>query len=1208
MTTINTSNALGAKLLHYLPLNGTEGDIAAGQSYTLNSGGSFVNDPAYGTVLQGNGADAALWMGTFDNSSVNAITFAFRLYISADNDAGVAFEVGQPYESAWGGLQFMPQAGDGGMWFWANNNAGGGGGYHFPRPSVGWHDFIISVDGDAGTSYLKMTIDGVNVAPDSGSDGTTGNRGNNPLRLLYRTDTPIYADEGPMSTFMVFSGVLSDAERTSLHGDWNQVVTSDAPPATAPAFASAIADNLSGNGVYVDFDAAIFDWNADATKKPATSAFTVTGSVTGAHAFTGMSWDASIGKIRLYGTNAFEAGETITVSYAAPTDGTGVFDATGAAAVASFGPEPASNNVQAGGASGYAYRFHRLVVLATNGSYNNQWSAQELELRSAPGGVDLTTPTSPITASTENTQYGEVATNLLDNNPTGGNPYSSDFNYNAPHTLTIDLGFAQEVKELAIWPQVSTDTAMVTGRLPKDFDYLASDSATGPFVLLHSYRGFTGWNLGGVNTFDVSAQVATAVTVSGPTSGGIGDSQLFTLQANGALDADITVTVATSGTSNPSQDVVIAKGTGQATFYITTTSAGTTTLHFSSASSLAMPADQTYVSVTNLLRTWGSAGDDFPNLDAAIDWANTQDPAGSRMDVILEGSVMAATASKSLGNANSSSDYRFIIRPRADLRHNYNAATAALYPSMAGATLTLGNGSNLGLARGTVIEDYKLDLQSTGAIWNNRDYPELEPEFRRCIIRIGATDAINVSAWQKMIANDCLVYTDVAISRMINTAWDFSAYRSTFVVLPGGSCDSVMNQAWGGSNFEDSAFYNFNTTPVTGNVKNCYTGSMYGVMNGLQAVTAADMFVDINSNLRAGSALKGLGSQGSISTLDVLGNNRGLTPDVGAGQQVAATPLVVSEITSQPAVDGQTVVLSGTYSGTVVSATATLNPDADPNGAIMQGPTPLTYSAGAWNVTFDNVPPGNYARPQILFTNDGGSAAATGGGAFDVMGFNGVTLDPGTSTAATAVVRIAAPSSGTVGQQVTGFQYGLDGDFTGTVRITPNDAGAGGSFAPLYADITSGGIAEFSYTPAVAGNITISVMNDQQLNNPPYTTLAVQSATLPVPSIGIATSDLNVMAAARATLSGPFDYKGDPNGKIEVFADDQSSAKSLLLGSTADGKVNVNAGTWTGQFQNVPAGLWKFRARVTANSQPVSASTGIIRILDVSGSPRMPLP
>ncbi len=81
-------------------------------------------------------------------------------------------------------------------------------------------------------------------------------------------------------------------------------------------------------------------------------------------------------------------------------------------------------------------------------------------------------------------------------------------------------------------------------------------------------------------------------------------------------------------------------------------------------------------------------------------------------------------------------------------------------------------------------------------------------------------------------------------------------------------------------------------------------------------------------------------------------------------------------------------------------------------------------------------------------------------------------------------VTLSGPSVGTIGVSSTSFTVGSNGSIAGSVIVTPNDNGAGGSFSPTSVTLTSTSTATFTYTPSSFGTKTISVTNNGGLINP----------------------------------------------------------------------------------------------------------------------------
>jgi len=67
----------------------------------------------------------------------------------------------------------------------------------------------------------------------------------------------------------------------------------------------------------------------------------------------------------------------------------------------------------------------------------------------------------------------------------------------------------------------------------------------------------------------------------------------------------------------------------------------------------------------------------------------------------------------------------------------------------------------------------------------------------------------------------------------------------------------------------------------------------------------------------------------------------------------------------------------------------------------------------------------------------------------------------------------------------------------GSVRVTPDDGGAGGSFSVAYVTLSDGSrSATFTYTPVAAGVVEISVSNDGGLDDPAPIILEVTRAPI----------------------------------------------------------------------------------------------------------------
>lgn len=135
-----------------------------------------------------------------------------------------------------------------------------------------------------------------------------------------------------------------------------------------------------------------------------------------------------------------------------------------------------------------------------------------------------------------------------------------------------------------------------------------------------------------------------------------------------------------------------------------------------------------------------------------------------------------------------------------------------------------------------------------------------------------------------------------------------------------------------------------------------------------------------------------------------------------------------------------------------------------------------------------------------------------------------VVSQAATATAAATAITMTGPTAGVVSTASSNFTVALTpvgGSVSGSVTVTPNDGGAGGTFSPASVGLTtSSPSATFTYTPnATAGTKTVGVANNAQLANPAainYTTTAQPAEVLTVSNPGAQT------AGSPFTLAGTY--------------------------------------------------------------------------------------
>jgi hypothetical protein len=162
-----------------------------------------------------------------------------------------------------------------------------------------------------------------------------------------------------------------------------------------------------------------------------------------------------------------------------------------------------------------------------------------------------------------------------------------------------------------------------------------------------------------------------------------------------------------------------------------------------------------------------------------------------------------------------------------------------------------------------------------------------------------------------------------------------------------------------------------------------------------------------------------------------------------------------------------------------------------PNGKSVPGPVTITPNDGGGGGTFT---PSSVilttAAPSATFkyTPDIGGSPLGGMKSIKVTNDGGL-LDPDqiSYTVVSSTYLLTGPGAGTPGTPSDNFTASLPvgGAVVGTLVVTPNDSGAGGTFTPATVSLTTAApSATFTYTAAHNGTKTISVTNNQALVNP----------------------------------------------------------------------------------------------------------------------------
>lgn len=935
-----------------------------------------------------------------------------------------------------------------------------------------------------------------------------------------------------------------------------------------PTFSSAVADNLSGGGVYVVFSNPLYDWTQASPlhAAPPSSAFTVTGSLSGAHTFTGVVSDVAEGRIRLAGVSPFfKVGETVTVAYTAPTDGSGLYDATGATAVASFAAQSVANNVQVTAPDAPTIG----TAQAGNGYVDVYFTAPAYDGDAAITGYTATLSTgqtgsgttSPIRVSAPNGTA--VTATVTATNSAGTSPSSAPSNAVTPTNVVVAPATPTNVQATAgaagsgqasiSFTPGSNGGASPTYHVTSSPGGLTADGSASPITVAGLTAGtaytftVTASNSAGTSAASAASNSITvaaapvlpgAPTITGVTAGDGALTVAFTAPASDG-GTGITSYVATAGTqqaTGPASPLTItglSDGTAYAVTVAAVNSVGTGP---ASASMSGTPTAPTVDGMTfpagSLVKTIGT-GKDFANMGAFANWVGGQNPAalgGSIYGIVYEAQNLDGLWLTCAGGVLSDAQH-VIVQPAAGMGI---ASSGPLRFGTEGIHLNISS-STCVILRGFEFRDFYIDFSGTatlsaGAI-QTMNYGSsttgYDVKFTDCVIRSSNPNSalmqLGFNSVNTRFDNCLLFQTGGGAVNMFKEVQSTQIFRSCGFVRLGNYTVPLVDDA-GFFNIENSFFigcgsqlsgtnngwgrsdHNITDTAITTGVASGFT-----VATGLVVDASSDQgdFTPV-----ANGPLIGAANADAVSTNDLRGNNHGLAPDVGPLQQSPALPLPKATITNQPPMDGQTFSLSGTYSGTVDSASLTLNPDANnPNGAQSLGPVAITFANGAWSVSVDSVSSGNYAVPQAMFINAGGATVALGGAAFSVAGVAAAIMD------------------------------------TGAGETT---AGTGGG------------------TPPAA------------------------------PTISISTANAAVLMGQRATLSGAVNLQGDATGTVALFLD--------LAGGTPSTQpilaANIANGIWSAQtgLTALAPGQWVLRAVATANGQTASASTGTLTVVGLTGS------
>lgn len=408
------------------------------------------------------------------------------------------------------------------------------------------------------------------------------------------------------------------------------------------------------------------------------------------------------------------------------------------------------------------------------------------------------------------------------------------------------------------------------------------------------------------------------------------------------------------------------------------------------------------------------------------------------------------------------------------------------------------------------------------------------------------------------IFSDNLVFGESATGVPVIT-YSTAADRNTYISR-GAGAGRPGAESRSTSVHRDSVFAYCGAVPVTrtsGTFTNNFTD---------QTISGTATGFTVNANLiesatdarpKAGGALIDAASASADNTTDIRGGFRGTVPDAGAVMRTAVTlPAAPNATITDITVVGQRVTVTGTFTSNVTGYTADLTAAATPNGAVSTTGV-VTFSGSTFTAVFSNVIPGNYNKPSVLLSNQGGTGTSSGGQATTVpvppipvvkilsQTRNGVNVTlTGTfnvvPTSASITMAAAATANGAVTKGPQAITLNDNRSFSATLSsLTP------GSYdAPVVSatNFSGTGTATGEQLPRIYANGTQPVGAEPAVVLPAYT---VPSFTTPAVALNAEVTDVTLVnTSASAKTNVPFTF-GQP------FKQGDLAPGSFLVGKTA---------------------------------------------------------
>jgi hypothetical protein len=511
-----------------------------------------------------------------------------------------------------------------------------------------------------------------------------------------------------------------------------------------------------------------------------------------------------------------------------------------------------------------------------------------------------------------------------------------------------------------------------------------------------------------------SAVPATKVNVVAPTTAARAGQQSgnFVVSLDGIVTAPVKVIPSDGGAGGSFNPPFISldNTTLQGTFTYVGASVGVKTITTSNDGGLANTSVQitekppivlTPTPSTNglIVKSIGT-GKDYATLKDFAAYARGVDLSANRTSILGEVyENQAVSGVTDLYATNATTDYRVIVQPVPGNSINDLDKGEAVDYGTEGIELVISAGMRL--SYGAVMQGFRVNINGNGSLAISGMGNGPTGQVSRNRIKVNPSTNIPGIATGEYgapcLLTDNLFFLDGGTGDAVSGNGTLNILRNTFVRRNGatghavfvGNGLSLASKGVVGNNvflgFGDTPVVNTNLMTAANLFNNFTDAALATAAAGITVVTTGNMVRNALNDFRPddNGPLIGAASSGAIDTTDLYNGSRGGVPDAGAIQGSVVKVLSKVSITSQD-VNAQSITVNGTCTNGPISGAATLLPDStNPNGALQQGPTPitLTNNGSSWTVKWDKVPAGNYQTPVIRITNDGGTNLTQTGGA-----------------------------------------------------------------------------------------------------------------------------------------------------------------------------------------------------------------------------------